>query len=82
MGRPGDSIEIGGKRGSTPPATVGSPRPFLGLHFTCSGTYARASKTADGREYLGRCPKCGSCVRFGIGNGGTSQRFFEVSCRG
>ena len=76
-----DRVEIGGvERGEE--ARSGSPRPFLGLHFTCSGQYSRASKTADGTAYMGRCPKCAKCVRFAIGSGGTSRRFFEVSCRG
>lgn len=66
----------GGKTGG------GTPRPFLGLYFSCSGQYSRANKTADGKAYVGRCPRCAQCVRFPIGEGGTSRRFFEVSCRG
>lgn len=30
--------------------------------------------------YLGRCPKCGLTAKFSVGEGGTSERFFRVSC--
>lgn len=81
MSKGPDIVDITGlSTGDAPPRGV--PRPFLGLRFTCSGHYTRANKTADGTAYLGRCPKCAACVRFPIGQGGTSQRFFEVSCRG
>lgn len=56
-------------------------RPFLRVWFACSRQYARAPMNADGRGYLARCPTCGKTVRFTIGPGGTSSRFFEVSCR-
>jgi len=81
MSQSRDRVEIG-VAGGQGPSERGKPRPFLGLHFTCSGQYVRANKTADGKAYLGRCPQCAKCVRFGIGQGGTSRRFFEVSCRG
>lgn len=81
MRHDGDSVEIGGRERETG-GRKGAPRPFLGLHFTCSGQYARANKTADGKAYLGRCPRCGACVKFPIGEGGTDRRFFEVSCTG
>ena len=55
-------------------------KPYLRLWFTCSGQYARAYRSADGRVYFGRCPKCGLTARFPIRQGGTSERFFRVSC--
>ena len=63
---------------SSPPVAVGTP--YLRLWFTCSGQYARAYRSQDGRLYLGRCPKCGGTARFPVGSGGTSERFFRVSC--
>jgi len=53
---------------------------YLRLWFTCSGVYGRAYLNASGTGYQARCPKCGREVRFRIGPGGTSDRFFEVRC--
>lgn len=53
---------------------------YLRLWFTCSGVYGRAYLNASGTGYQARCPKCGKEVRFRIGPGGTSDRFFEVRC--
>lgn len=61
-----------------PPTGMGTP--YLRLWFTCSGQYARAYRSPDGRVYLGRCPKCGVTARFPVGSGGTTERFFRVSC--
>jgi hypothetical protein len=53
---------------------------FLRLWFRCANQYGRAYKSASGDCYLARCPTCMKTIRFGIGPGGTEQRFFEVSC--
>lgn len=82
MERPQDSVEISGRSAETASQSTRADRSFLGLHFRCSGQYSRATKTPDGSAYVGRCPRCAACVRFPIGEGGTSRRFFEVSCRG
>jgi hypothetical protein len=81
MRDPRDSVDLG----STPEAGADegagqSGRPFLQLWFTCSGKYTRAYRNAAGTGYLGRCPSCGKSVRFRVGEGGTSERFFEISC--
>lgn len=55
-------------------------RPWLGVRFACSGAYQRVYRTQDGSMYLARCPKCGKSIRFRVGEGGTNQRFFSVSC--
>jgi hypothetical protein len=55
-------------------------RPYLQLVFRCSGQYVRAYRNAAGTGYLARCPSCGKSVRFLVGAGGTSERFFEVRC--
>lgn len=62
------------------PRTDGLARPWLGLYFRCARVYTRAYRDQGGQEYLGRCPRCGKCVRFAVGTGGTSERRFEVSC--
>ena len=59
----------------------GAARPFLSVLFRCANSYLRVYRSADGKRYLARCPKCGKDVRFQVGEGGTSQRVFEVSCR-
>jgi hypothetical protein len=56
------------------------PRPWLGVKFLCAGAYLRVLRNPEGTGYTARCPKCGKCIRFKVGNGGTDQRFFEVRC--
>jgi len=55
-------------------------RPWLGVHFLCAGVYQRVYKDRRGSGYTARCAKCGKCVKFRVGAGGTDRRFFEVSC--
>lgn len=55
-------------------------RPWLQVYFSCANAYQRVYRNVNGSGYLARCPKCGQSVRFRIGQGGTKQRFFEVSC--
>ena len=59
------------------PAPV-APRPFLSVHFACCGAYQRVYRDPDGRTYRGRCPRCAKAVRFVVGEGGTSARYFTV----
>lgn len=65
-------------RGPQAAAPVG--RPYLRLYFRCANVYTRAYLNAAGDGYTGRCSACGKCINFRIGPGGTSERFFEVSC--
>ena len=53
---------------------------YLRLYFQCSNRYNRAYRSADGTRYTGRCPACGKTMNFAVGKGGTSKRFFNVSC--
>lgn len=64
-------------------AVVDDPnqRPWLGVRFVCAGAYQRVYRHADGTRYLARCPKCGKSITFRVGQGGSDQRFFDVSCR-
>lgn len=85
---PEDIVEIGGSAACHGPGTPrradpsgGSARPYLRLWFACANQYARAYKLPCGTAYSGRCPSCGQAMRFAIGPGGTSERFFQVSCR-
>lgn len=56
-------------------------RPYLRIYFSCAKAYQRVYRQPDGSAYLARCPKCGLAKRFVVGQGGTGQRFFELSCR-
>jgi hypothetical protein len=58
----------------------GQQRPWLGVKFVCAGAYLRVYRNRAGTAYTANCPKCGKCIRFRVGEGGSSQRFFEVSC--
>ena len=53
--------------------------PFLGVRFACCSVYTRVYRNKSKTAYEGRCPRCGAPVRVGIGSGGSSSRFFEVS---
>ena len=52
------------------------PRPYLSVHFACCGVYRRIYRSADGKGYHGRCPRCTVPVRFVVGEGGTRARSF------
>lgn len=92
MGDERDRVELGSGREGTSRGGDGAcsevisqkdvaiERPYLRLWFKCSGQYARAYRSACGSVYVGRCPKCGASSRFRVGAGGTSERFFQVSC--
>ncbi|MBY0311684.1 MAG: hypothetical protein K2W85_06425 [Phycisphaerales bacterium] len=62
------------------PGDASSGRPYLRLWFECAKQYTRAYRSPDGTAYVGRCPACGASTRFRVGSGGTSERFFRVSC--
>lgn len=55
-------------------------RPFLRLFFRCANKYSRVYRNAAGTAYDARCPTCGKTMRFAVGPGGSSARFFTVSC--
>jgi phage terminase large subunit GpA-like protein len=63
---------------STPKAAPAGARPYLSVHFACCNVYLRIYRSADGRHYRGRCPRCGRAVNFAVGQGGTSDRVFVV----
>lgn len=66
----------GGKGAPLRPS--GETRPFLGVHFKCCNVYTRVYRDMGGGVYRGACPKCGRTVRFRVGEGGSSARFFEA----
>ncbi|MBL0869788.1 MAG: hypothetical protein IBJ18_04350 [Phycisphaerales bacterium] len=84
-----DVVEIGGKQLESalpivPPAANEAREgrgSFISLWFRCSAAYARGYKTRDGTAYFARCPKCGKTITLPIGEGGTTQRSFQVSCQ-
>ncbi len=55
-------------------------RPSIRVWFRCANAYQRVFRSVNGKGYSARCPRCGKCMRFRVGDGGTSQRSFEVSC--
>jgi hypothetical protein len=77
MARDPDTFE---PEGMGPPEPPRGPRPWLGVRFRCAGAYLRVYRSPAAAEYRATCPRCARCIRFAVGEGGTDQRFFEVSC--
>ncbi len=71
-------VEIGGASQQPSGQSAAGKRPFLSVRFACCGVYQRIYRTADGKSYQGRCPRCGKPVKFEIGEGGTDSRSFIV----
>ena len=71
-------ITEGERSGETPAER--DRRPSIQVWFACAGAYQRVFRSVDGTKYPARCPKCGKTVGFAVGEGGTSQRMFEVRC--
>jgi len=65
---------------SEAPAGASSGRPYLSLFFRCANKYTRVYRNVEGTAYDARCPTCGKTMRFAVGPGGSSERFFTVSC--
>ena len=68
----GKVAESGNSEGSA------GTRPFVSVHFACCNVYLRIYRSADGKHYRGRCPRCGVPVNFVVGEGGTAARTFVV----
>ncbi|HUB26012.1 MAG TPA: hypothetical protein VL992_11335 [Tepidisphaeraceae bacterium] len=56
-----------------------SDRPYISVLFACCSVYLRIYRSADGKEYAGRCPRCLRPIKFTVGPGGTNERSFVVS---
>jgi hypothetical protein len=63
---------------SDAPGSAAQHRPYLSVHFACCNVYLRIYRSADGKQYRGRCPRCGRSVTFPVGHGGTDARTFVV----
>jgi hypothetical protein len=63
-----------------PAGSASAQRPWIGVRFLCAGAYVRVGRSPDGSSYNAMCPRCGKRVRFRVGPGGTSSRYFEVAC--
>lgn len=59
---------------------TGSGRPWIQVWFECAGAYQKVFRSIDGTRYTATCPKCGKQMKFGVGPGGRSDRFFRISC--
>jgi hypothetical protein len=70
-------VEIPGVSSESADASA-TTRPFLSVQFACCSVYQRIYRDKDELHYTGRCPRCGKPVKFAIGEGGTSSRFFIV----
>jgi hypothetical protein len=55
-------------------------RPWIGVRFVCSGQYVRVYRNRGADGYMAACPRCLRTIRFRVGEGGVTTRFFDVSC--
>lgn len=55
-------------------------RPWIQVWFECAGAYQKVFRSLDKTRYTATCPKCFKQMKFGVGPGGSSDRFFRVSC--
>ncbi|MEK6701277.1 MAG: hypothetical protein AABZ53_03370 [Planctomycetota bacterium] len=69
-----------GSTGGEPGRQGVAGAPSLQVYFRCANAYTRVFRRPESQAYLARCPKCGKSMRFAVGPGGTSTRFFTVSC--
>lgn len=82
-----DIVESQPRRAAAPGASHGGQaggerdRPWLRVYFSCANQYVRVFRDRAGEGYTARCPTCGKSMQFRVGEGGTAQRFFELSCR-
>ena len=72
----GAAMPAGG--GTREGSAAAGARPFVSVHFACCNVYLRIYRSADGKHYRGRCPRCGVPVNFVVGEGGTEARTFVV----
>ncbi|HET6247131.1 MAG TPA: hypothetical protein VFE47_05470 [Tepidisphaeraceae bacterium] len=72
-------LDISGLSPRAGDCAAAGPRPFLSVLFDCCNVYQRIYRSADGKAYAGRCPRCGNTVNFPVGKGGTTARFFRAS---
>jgi hypothetical protein len=72
-----DRVEIAGVQ--TPAeAKAGERRAYLSVHFACCQVFQRIYRSADGKAYRGRCPRCLRTIEFVVGDGGSESRTFVV----
>jgi hypothetical protein len=76
-------VELTSRVPVDPPAEAPAPRresaPHLNVHFACCNVYLRVYRSADGRSYRARCPRCAKAATFEVQPGGTDARIFRVS---
>lgn len=75
----GNQIDLSSEIASQRPIQTATGRPFIGVKFECCSLYSRVYRNQAENAYEGRCPRCAKPVRFPIGPGGTSSRFFSAS---
>ncbi len=66
---------------ATDAGQTNTDRPYLRIYFACANQYVRVYRRPDRACYIARCPQCSMTKTFRVGVGGTSNRFFELTCR-
>lgn len=75
---PGENLDLSNDPTSSDPQPMRTAKPFLGVHFTCCGVYARVYINSDQTAYVGHCPRCSRRIQFRIGTEGVESRFFTA----
>lgn len=82
MGSPDYIVDIDGLRrngaGDGGGRNTLKGRPWLAISWKCCSVYSRIYRNKSATAYEGRCPTCARALKVPIGEGGTSNRFFEA----
>lgn len=55
-----------------------TPRPYIGMHFTCCNVYVRIYLNRAGTAFTGFCPRCGAKASLKASPDGDPSKFWST----